>query len=41
MNQLDLFLPCAAGVEHCLAQEVRSLVADPGLRWAWSAAVCV
>ena len=31
MNQLDLFLPCAAGVEHCLAQEVRSVVADPGL----------
>ena len=28
MNQLDLFLPCAAGVEHCLAHEVRSLVAD-------------
>jgi putative N6-adenine-specific DNA methylase len=31
MNQLDLFLPCAAGVEHCLAHEVRTVVADPGL----------
>jgi len=31
MNQLDLFLPCAAGVEQCLAHEVRTVVADPGL----------
>ena len=32
MNQLDLFLPCAAGVEHCLAHEVRSVVGEPGLQ---------
>ncbi|MDO8385362.1 MAG: THUMP domain-containing protein, partial [Polaromonas sp.] len=33
MNQLQLFLPCAAGVEELLAAEVKHITASSGKAW--------
>ncbi|MDB5842815.1 MAG: putative methylase, partial [Polaromonas sp.] len=33
MNQLQLFLPCAAGVENQLAAEVRRITGIEGKAW--------
>jgi putative N6-adenine-specific DNA methylase len=33
MNQLQLFLPCAAGVEELLAAEVKRITGTPGKAW--------
>ncbi|MDQ3271334.1 MAG: THUMP domain-containing protein, partial [Pseudomonadota bacterium] len=33
MNQLQLFLPCAAGVEELLAAEVKHITGSSGKAW--------